>query len=219
MRVYNFTKEEHAISNILNKRIKVSLLEDLNDPFELLAIDMGDKNQRKVFNKFKRYFNSKAGIVCFTDNWQNSVMWSHYANKHKGVCLGFDIDEKILKKVKYLKYRKKYELSDPKYSHGISANVLSELCRYKFVDWKYENEYRGIIPLKEKDKSGHYFVDFSDEFVLREIIIGSACKLKPINLKEYLQGYSQRITVIKSRLAFRDFKVVKNKLEKIYVHA
>ena len=37
--------------------------------------------------------NSKRGITCFSRDNANILMWSHYANNHSGVCLGFDINE------------------------------------------------------------------------------------------------------------------------------
>jgi hypothetical protein len=35
MRVYHFLPERWAIEDLVKKRLKVSLLDDLNDPFEL----------------------------------------------------------------------------------------------------------------------------------------------------------------------------------------
>ncbi|MDW9570209.1 DUF2971 domain-containing protein [Sinorhizobium meliloti] len=31
------------------------------------------------------------GIVCLSDNWQHPMMWSHYADRHRGICLAFDV--------------------------------------------------------------------------------------------------------------------------------
>jgi len=42
---------------------------------------------QKVFRKFRE----NVGITCFAMNPGNALMWAHYANKHKGVCLGFTI--------------------------------------------------------------------------------------------------------------------------------
>ena len=30
-------------------------------------------------------------ILCFSRNWDNLLLWSHYGDRHMGVCLGFDI--------------------------------------------------------------------------------------------------------------------------------
>lgn len=33
---------------------------------------------------------NKSGVKCFTPKDANILMWSHYANSHKGICLEFD---------------------------------------------------------------------------------------------------------------------------------
>ena len=211
MRVYYLTSEKYAISNIENKRIKVSLFDDLNDPFELMGFNLSDPSQRKVWHTFKNYWTTKMGLVCFSSQWQNPVMWSHYGDKHKGICLGFDVDNQILKKVEYISTRKRHQLGQSLEDHNITSDLMSAAVRYKFKEWSYEREYRGIVPLKERDHSGHYFVSFDNDFVLREVIIGARCDRKPIDFKELLSQYDDSVKVLKSRLAFKSFKVLRNR--------
>lgn len=33
--------------------------------------------------------NKKMGVLCLTEDCASILMWSHYANKHQGVCIGF----------------------------------------------------------------------------------------------------------------------------------
>jgi hypothetical protein len=35
-------------------------------------------------------FQSKLRVTCFTEDGNNPLMWSHYANNHTGVCLKFE---------------------------------------------------------------------------------------------------------------------------------
>ena len=42
MRVYYLTGAPFALSNLALRRIKIARFEDLNDPFELLGVDVGD---------------------------------------------------------------------------------------------------------------------------------------------------------------------------------
>jgi hypothetical protein len=48
MRVYHFTSTEFGLSDIALKRLKISRIEDLNDPFELLAAELSQKNSRSA---------------------------------------------------------------------------------------------------------------------------------------------------------------------------
>jgi hypothetical protein len=102
MRVYYFTDEEFALSNIINERIKVSLLDDLNDPYEFLSVDLSDKDFRKSFKSGRDQAAKTAGVICFSKSWKNPLMWGHYGNKHKGICLGFDVEDENIKEVDYI---------------------------------------------------------------------------------------------------------------------
>jgi len=77
--------------------------EDLNDPMELRFrlevnipslehIDWNDTSNPMVV-EFRRDFESfrnSKGICCFSECPKNTVMWSHYADSHRGICVGFD---------------------------------------------------------------------------------------------------------------------------------
>ena len=71
MRVYYLTSAQYAISNIAFRRIKVSRFNDLNDPFELLAVNTENLNHRKAFRKTKKQLNEKDGLICFSESWDN----------------------------------------------------------------------------------------------------------------------------------------------------
>jgi hypothetical protein len=36
------------------------------------------------------YQPSSVGIYCVSTNYDDVLMWSHYADSHKGICLEFD---------------------------------------------------------------------------------------------------------------------------------
>ncbi|NDP48093.1 MAG: DUF2971 domain-containing protein [Sulfuriferula multivorans] len=93
MRLYHLTTAEYAISNIGLRRLKIARFGDLNDPFELLAAELEDKDFRKAVKSWKNEFHNTKGLLCFSESWHNPVLWSHYADKHRGVCLGFDIPD------------------------------------------------------------------------------------------------------------------------------
>ena len=171
MHVYYLTNEKYALDAIENRWLKASLFDDFNDPFELLAFNLSNKEQRKVWNNFRNYFSTKSGLVCFSSQWQNPVMWSHYRDKHKGICFGFDVNDVILKKVKYISTRRPFKVGETLNNHKINSALLSEAVKYKFKEWSYEREYRGIVPLKEKEANGHYFVNFSDDLYYKRLLL------------------------------------------------
>lgn len=105
MRVYHLQGASHALSNIALKRLKIARFRDLNDPFELQASDLSDSRFRDAARGLKNEFHESRGILCFSRGWYNPVLWSHYADKHRGICLGFDILEKYGQPVRYSRSR------------------------------------------------------------------------------------------------------------------
>ena len=211
MRVYNFSREEYALENLKNNRIKVATIDDLNDPFELLAAQQSDKEIRRVFHGFKGDMHESFGLVCFSEQWRSPVMWSHYADKHRGICLGFDVTDKYLIKVKYSDSRLAVEFDDTNLE-SISGELVQKLFSTKFKDWSYERENRMFINLSETDlESGHYFYQFCSDMELKEVILGSRCTSTINEITDILGTTKEPVTIMKSRLAFHSFSVVRNK--------
>src|SRR5207244_3707608 len=55
------------------------LKKHLNDPSNLTTLF------DQALNKLK----NDTGVSCFSKSYLKTLMWSHYSDKHKGVCLGF----------------------------------------------------------------------------------------------------------------------------------
>lgn len=210
MRAYYLTTSTYAISNLALRRIKISRFQDLNDPFELLAVNLADKETRKKFKKMKDDINSKSGLICFSKNWKNPLLWGHYAEKHTGMALGFDIPDELLLPVIYA--RKLIKVTFDPQTGKPSKGVTDKLIRTKFKDWKYENEVRLFVGLDEDRKeSGIFFEPFTTNIQLREVVIGPKCELSISAIRELVKNFSPKVEVIKSRIAFTRFEVLENK--------
>jgi len=135
MRAYYLTTSAYAISNIALRRIKISRFQDLNDPFELLAVNLAEKTTRKKFRKMKDEINAKTGLICFSKNWKNPLLWGHYADKHSGIALGFDIPDTLLLPVIYAP--KLIKVSYDKKTGKPTKDVSDKLIRTKFKDWNW----------------------------------------------------------------------------------
>lgn len=86
----------------------------------------------------------KLRVVCFTEDGNNPLMWSHYALNHTGVCLKFEPTkdsnfEKALCPVTYSD-----ELIEAKNTNDFTKCLLTKL-----KTWSIEKEWR-IISDKEK---------------------------------------------------------------------
>lgn len=82
---------------------------------------------------------NKSGVKCFTTNNANILMWSHYTNSHKGICLEFD----TLEDPSFFVYpiNVVYTESYPRINFT-DKSFTSTILRTKSKDWEYENEVR-----------------------------------------------------------------------------
>jgi len=138
MRVYKLTNSENAISNLRNRRIKVSTIMDLNDPFELMGLQRTTREDRDIIKQEREEFANRFGVLCFSKSWGNPVLWSHYGEKHAGICLGFDVSDEKLRDIEYLKFMKSIDIG--RYKDKFGAELMHKLIYMKFRDWAYEEE-------------------------------------------------------------------------------
>lgn len=176
-RVYKFNKAPHAISTIQNKRLKVSTSDDLNDPFDLCPVDTTDPVFANAVGTLAVGFREKYAILCFSRNWDNLLLWSHYGDSHKGVCLGFDISDgepgiNYDTDVLYLPN----VLPAPRRREDLNLDFMGRLLRTKHESWSYEQEVRMYVGLNDPpDVNRLNWIDFGPSLALKEVIIGSQC--------------------------------------------
>ncbi len=212
MRVYHLCNANHGVNNIALKRINVARIIDLNDPSELFGSKKKEMQLRKAFAGFRKGMNEENGLICFSASWGNPVLWSNYADKHKGICLGFDVPVEMLIKAVYKNKWILMELDKTKETAKFSEKVIRKLLTTKFSNWKYEEEYRLYVKLdKDTEEDGFYFYNYSDHLQLREIILGPRCELAISTVRNLVSHYSHPVHVIRARIAFTKYKVVKNR--------
>lgn len=204
MRLYHFMKQEHGLSAIKTRKLRISRLRELNDPFELLSADLSNKQQREALTNFKNQLDNKKGLLCFCRSWHHPILWAHYAESHSGLCLGFDIPD-------YLPTNVHYVASRLAWPNIIDEAFVQRLLLTKFVHWSYEDECRIYTDLDIAD-NGNYFADFSDRLTLKQVIVGAKSNLTRMDLSAAV-GRLMNIEIFKARAAFRTFRIVRNKNE------
>ena len=83
------------------------------------------------------------GICCFSERFSDILMWAHYADCHKGICLGFDVteDPAFFDYIQNVIYQDTYPLLDLSVVDGIKK-YLNALLKTKYSEWAYEKEVR-----------------------------------------------------------------------------
>jgi hypothetical protein len=206
-RLYYLTGPEHALSNIVFGRLKISRFSELNDPFELFGQNFGNARIRKLVQEHKNEFNNRNGIICFSADWTDPVLWSHYAAKHKGVALGFDVEDSLVKEVHYSADRLKRGI--PKDTKSITPKLADLLVYSKYESWHYEREWRLLCDLSGARKEGGlYFLPFSKGLKLVEVILGSLCDFSLGKIRALVDTKYPDVMTYRARLAYRSYRII-----------
>jgi hypothetical protein len=208
VRVYHFLCEQFGLENLKHRRLKIARIADLNDPFEFLARADGAE-ERAALRATKDKQNKTTGLLCFSRSWVNPVQWSHYADRHRGLCLGFDVSDSDAKPVAYRKTPLHFDMikfrNDDRYAEDFTERMVSS----KFSDWAYEQEVRLYVRLDPATETkGLYFYEFSDRLILSEVIVGAASDLTRDRLISALGDASKEVTMRKARMAFQSYRIV-----------
>ncbi len=212
MRLYYLSPAAFALSNIALRRLKISRFADLNDPFELLAANLENSIHRKAFADLKQKLNETRGLICFSKSWDNPLLWGHYAEKHTGIALGFEISDKLAVKVVYKSRRVKLQVAPKTKAIQLDEEKVRELLSTKFKDWEYEHEYRVFVQLDLATReAGAFFKDFSEDLSLMEVVLGPRCELPIERVRQLIETSYPKVIVRKARMGFREFRVVEDR--------
>lgn len=199
------------MDDIEHRRIRVSRFRDLNDPFELLAVNNEEMKFRRGLRSWRDKFDKAYGLLCFSRDWHNPVLWSHYADKHRGVCLGFDLSEALIRRVSYVSKRIPLRFENGDTARGLDKDFVQRLLLTKYEHWRYEDEARILVKLSSKlpRENGSYFFPFSRKLVLRDVILGPLSELSIDRVRQDVRSaYGKAASVTQARLAFKQFAVV-----------
>ncbi len=190
-------KEEAKKENkVIRKKQITSLIKsmksELNDLSNIInsELDKLSLDWKNLINEYR--------ILSLSLESENILMWSHYANSHKGLALGFkyNSENSIFKNCKEVSYSFE-ELSkeifkknivdlipqflkdkdDEKITNSFANSFLQELINFFYIkkeDWEYENEVRLVLSKDDKNINSENAIDLINfgENELSEVIFG-----------------------------------------------
>lgn len=122
---------------------------------------------RRKHEESIKLLNKRFGVLSLTPIKDNILMWAHYANSHKGFCVGFDTEllyNQIGGGLKDVEYISNYPIISP---IDNSFEKMRKQIFFKADFWNYELEYRH---LKSINQSGRVYK--LNKGVIKEVIIG-----------------------------------------------
>jgi hypothetical protein len=104
-----------------------------------------EEASRQLGKSLARDYNDKAGVFCAAANSDDILMWSHYADHHRGICLEFrtNIEDSIFRMAQPVLYRDEYpQLDLRKLVEDEDFREATPWMLTKSSSWSYEREWR-----------------------------------------------------------------------------
>ncbi|PSU89839.1 hypothetical protein C0W42_08575 [Photobacterium kishitanii] len=170
------------------------------------AADFMRKSLLRTFNNIENNYKNSL-VACFSKEPSDSLMWSHYADGMRGICIAYDIEKlqqsedfnlfsevKYTDKVKYFTYRDfklvRPNKNDNRLVHDYSYNqpmavtkrqVVLENFEHifqKHTRWEYEKEIRNVL-ISPSEQTNGMLIPFQKD-AIKAISYGE--KIAPTNL-------------------------------------
>ena len=224
MKLYKYTSAKYALEFLRTRELKVTTLEDTNDPDEWVPYRMtpdghdylADPSRRK---QFRENVGAKFGFISLSSQMDNNVMWGHYADKFRGIVLEFETQPQA--KIIPVKYQQtRYVLHDAvSYRNGEHLELIAR----KSSEWSYETEWRCFVEivackLVPFDHGRHiYLFPTEPNLKLSGIILGPDCPLEFGNVITELEAWQDHDITI-SRMAHDSLTYALRVTKEFHIH-
>ncbi len=153
--LYKYMKLQYVLETLEEQRLYLNDGTNFNDPFEARITNRTNGVARNI---------KGLHILSLTNSYRKKMMWSHYADSHRGVCLTVKIPkglvhplcytsmrvyensniDKILEKGKYFSKKNIEKPSD-------SLSREKKIAFIKDKKWSQEKEYRIVLDKEDED--------------------------------------------------------------------
>ena len=203
-------------AEIVTERHKVAVIKmGLNPQIEKqriikeLKTDMRSvqkKDDEYIFGMQDKHF----GVLSLSERFDSILMWSHYAEFHKGFCVGFN-EEKMRQSNLFgqggpVNYDTHFPKIDPRKNRGMEKSFVQTHTKAK--DWAYEMEYRLTqLFFPKEPKKDDRIITFPTELI-SEIILG--LKTPEEHKREIIEiANEKKIPIFEIEQIQAQFKLVK----------
>lgn len=130
------TFREHRIRNV--EKLVDSKIDEVQENIR--------ENQKSFLSDYSRSWR----LISFSRSIDSILLWSHYANKHRGIALGFDTDDPYISDlgeewVLDVLYSSKKAEFEPWFDKDGFSREIRKATRWKSLEWAYEQEVRVVV--------------------------------------------------------------------------
>jgi hypothetical protein len=175
---------EHSVFTRTGISLRATPPKAFNDPFEFASNLLTDDERRRIeelakFNDFdpgtiavlgepllsyediatrwqrlREEISKTRGIICLSACWDDILMWSHYAEEHRGFAVAIDRDHQYVEQlhfqpVEYASQRPSCSIvfNSERQGFRIPADHINISLYTKSMHWSYEHEWRSVHAL------------------------------------------------------------------------
>lgn len=154
------------------------------------------------------FVSERWGVYCLSPISTSTLMWSHYARDHKGICLEFGVSGSKFMVARQVQYSAEYPalvLGDP--------DLHRKLLAIKSDDWQYEQEFRMLgvrwadMPNPPLLMEGNYLPINPND--LTAIILG--CQADPATISAIIaliKEHAPRVAVKQAKRALNKYQLI-----------
>ncbi len=211
--LYKYVSLNRVVDILDNHRLYLNDGNNLNDPFEVTVTDEKMKKVRHI---------EGLHILSLTSSYRNKLIWSHYTDSHKGVCLTVKVPNNLVYPVCY-STKRVYEDSDidkiissskRKTKKNVAKdfsllNTNKKIAYIKDKKWEYEKEYRVVFDKDDEAGLIHQDNKWFMSVKITNIYLGVNFDKNEREIKEKIMDACKRnnITMTQMVLSLSDYSL------------
>lgn len=149
MKFYKYKSVDYIEDVLVNQRLYCSKFDELNDPMEWAFTSENENREiEKLLHETKK---DSWRICCLSRSEQYGLMWSMYADSHRGVCIEVEVDidnptedDEILEYKDGWFYGKIAYIPNMTKLHDVNRHDVTRVLWNKSKQWEHEQEFRFI---------------------------------------------------------------------------
>ena len=224
--LYRFLDSDGGLNTVVSGKFRVGQLSKFNDPFEwqLGVTGITTAEEEKVADgirsQHRPWVESWMGVLCFSESISDPVLWSLYADKHRGVAfeVKYPWKDDDIQKMTYSNERPVLDFNRLRKHRDVSGReeylklLLRRLINQKSSGFSFEREYRLSIDLNNRNRcrfhDGQYYWQLPDDS-LKRVILGFQCPLEETIVRKLLDmnGFTSTV-VVRAKLCQETYLVV-----------
>jgi hypothetical protein len=103
----------------------------------------------------ERRWVDSLGVLCLTTEKADVLMWAHYADSHRGICVGFDSGATPFNTARAVVYSQQRAVISQD-AESDDDQIIDLALLTKSLHWSYEHEWRAIKRPVSDDEKTYY---------------------------------------------------------------